>query len=549
MNIRLSTLPVVRRRRPILALIAAGMVTVAGCGGQTPRPAGAPADASQWITSTPPAKGALDSVTWNLLLEPAKLDPAESANYGESVVLSNLCESLQTLNPDFSISDGMARLTANEDRTELVYTIDPKARFWDGKPVTGEDAAYSLTRVWKPTGVPYWSSYFSAVKSIEATGEREVTLTLRHADLLLEKLMATSAGAVVEKAHSKAHPALGTPKSPPMCSGPYRFVSWKAGSSVTIERDDAYWRGVTAKTKKIVFSFLQGDATQTTALTGDAVQGMFQPPFTGLGRLKEHGNVYYGKTLLTFYLIPSKKPGPLQDVRIRKALFLALDRTAVAGTAFSGAALPARSLVPDTAYGGVTPARSEGTGGSAAELEQAKELVRQAGSPKQPIVLVAATGITESMNQTLQALVEAGKAIGLNMVFKPITLGQYYGMFGDPKGWQAVDGDGFGSQWNLPVADPLAQFHIWGAPDDASNYGGFTDQQAAELIGRARAASDAGARDRLMSQADRRLFDQLPWLPIVEVASTVYLNREVTGPPASFVNWYYPWAAHLGAAK
>jgi hypothetical protein len=38
----------------------------------------------------------------------------------------------------------------------------------------------------------------------------------------------------------------------------------------------------------------------------------------------------------------------------------------------------------------------------------------------------------------------------------------------------------------------------------------------------------------------------MPWIPVVDVASTPYLNKEVTGPPASFVYWWYPWAADLG---
>lgn len=534
-------------RSPI-ALIVVSALALSACGGRA-APTSNPANQSDWLVSTPAAKGPVDTVAWNLLLEPAKLDPAESQNYGESTVLANLCESLQTLNPDFSIGDGLAHLTAGPGRTKLIYTIDPKATFWDGKPVTGEDAAYSLTRTWKPTGIPYWNGYFDAVRTIQATGPREVTVTLSHPDLLLEKILATSAGGIVEKAYSQAHKGFGNPATPPMCSGPYRFVSWKAGSNLVIERNDAYWRGATARTRKIVFSFLQGDATQTTALTGGAVQGMFNPPFTALGQLRQHGDIYLGKTLLTFYLVPTRKPGPLQDARIRKALFLALDRKAVADTVFSGAAVPSRTMLPTSTYAGATPATSAGTGGSAAELQQAKDLVRQAGSPQQQIVLAANTGISESLTQTLQALVEAGKAIGLNIAFKPVTLGEFYGLFGDPNGWKAVNADAFGSQWNQPVADPLAQFKIWGTPDDPSNYGGFTDQQVAALAEQAGASGDPQARNQILAQADQQLFDQMPWIPVVDVASTLYLSKALTGPPASFVNWYYPWATLLGSTN
>ena len=99
---------------------------------------------------------------------------------------------------------------------------------------------------------------------------------------MAKPVMSTSAGGVVEKAYSEQHPDFGTPKTPPMCSGPYELVSWKSGSKIVLERNDSYWAGTKAK---------------------------------------------YGKSLLTFYLIPTHKDGPLQDPRIRKALFLALNRT------------------------------------------------------------------------------------------------------------------------------------------------------------------------------------------------------------------------------
>ncbi|MFF4630098.1 ABC transporter substrate-binding protein [Streptomyces griseorubiginosus] len=540
------------RRRTVQGAAVTAVLALAAtaCGGAPAAKKEAPSSRS-WATTTPKAAGGLDTVNWNLILEPTTLDPQQANNYGVNDVLSNMCESLQTLNPDFSISDGLASLKAEQGGKHLVYSIDAKARFWDGQPVTGADAAFSLTRAWHPSAqqTPAYSQYFNAVTDIKATGPREVTVDLKHPDLLFQKMMATFAGSVVEARYSKAHPDFGKPTVPPMCSGPYTLKSWKTGSSLTLERNEKYWRGVTARTRQLVFSFLQGDSSQTRALTGGAIQGMYQPPTSALSTLGKHGKVYYGKSLLSFYLIPSAKPGPLQDVRIRKALFLALNRTAVAGTAFGGAAVASRSMVPGDAYGPVTATKSDGTGGSADELAQAKKLVKEAGSPKGKIVLAGAPAVSDSLTQTLQAIAEAGQKIGLNTVYKPVTLGQFYDLFSGPKGWHTTGADAFGSQWNLPVADPQAQFSVWGNPHDPSNYSQFTDATASKLIQQADAAGDAGKRDALLAQADKRLFDQLPWIPVVDVANALYLNDSVTGPPASFVQWYSPWAQQLGAAK
>lgn len=528
-----------------LAAASAVALTLTGCSGSQAAPA--PAE-SAWQTTTPTATGAVDSVSWNLLLEPKSLDPSDAMNYGENTVIANLCESLLTQNPDFTIAPGLATLSANADRTVLTLDIDPKATFWDGTPVTGDDAAYSLTRVWHPPVTSAWVGYFAAVTDIAATGDRQVTITLDHADLLLEEVLSTTAGVVLKRSAAEAvGDTLGTAGAPPMCSGPYRFGEWKQGSQLTIERNDTYWRGTEPLVREVVFTFLQGDATQTTALSGGAVQGMYNAPFTGLAQLAKSGQVIYGESPLTFFVTPTRKEGPLQDPRIRRALFLALDRAAVAKTAFAGAAVPARSLLSASTYGDVTATRSEGTGGSEKELDEARALVKDAGSPSDKIVIAAFTGISQSMNQTLQALVEAGQKIGLNIEFSSITLGEYYGLFGSPEGWKAIDADAFGLQDFVPVADPLALYARWRTPDNGENYGGFTNPELSAQIATASAEPDAAKRAALLSALDAALAEQMPWIPVTNVANVLYMDGKLTGPPASFVNFFTPWAAQLGA--
>lgn len=539
-----------RKSRPLLALAAFVSTAVAGCssGGAPATHQSGAGKGSSWVTTTPAANGQLASVRWNLLLEPGPLDPAVADNYGENTVLANLCESLMSQRPDFSVGPGLGTLKANADRTQLVYSIDPKARFWDGKPVTATDAAYSLMRAWKPAnGQPAWTTYFDAVRTIKATGPEQVTVTLKHPDLLFEEIMSTGAGEVVERAATEASGGkIGSPNTPPMCSGPYKFVHWRPGADLTIERNENYWRGVTAKTKQITFTFLQGDAATTNALVAGAVQGMYNPPWSALQQLPQYGKLYDGRSLLTFYLIPTAKKGPLQDPRIRKALFLATDRAGVARVAFNRGAAPARTLLPRDSYGAVKPTASTGTGGSAAELKQAKALVAQAGSPKQPIILAGTPAISDSLVQSLQALAEAGQRIGLDVQYKSVTLDQFYGFFGGGNAWKAVNADGFGSQWNAPVADPMSMYTLWSDPKGFLNYGQFADSTATGLVQKAAGEADAATRAATLAQVDARLAGELPWIPVVDVANVLFLGKGITGAPASQTNWFSPWATGLG---
>ena len=506
-------------------------------------------DPSHWISTTPAATRDVASVNWNLLLEPQSLDPAQSNNYTNEVV-ANLCEGLQTLQPDFSVTTGLATFHA-AGGTRLVYDINPRARFWDGKPVTAQDAVFSLKRVIDGPGQAWWDpAYFSAVKSVTATGRLQVTVTLRRPDALFNELMATSAGAVQEAAFVNAHHGtVGTPKTGIMCSGPYRYVSWTSGEQIVIARNDSYWRGVTAKVKKLTFSFLQGDATESTALLGNAIQGMYNAPYTILKRLAQHGHLYYGKSLLEFLVTPTTKPGPLQNPLIRHALFMALNRAAVASSAFGGAAVAARTMLPPDAYAGVRSSASAGTGGSAAELAQARKLVRQAGSPKQQIILAMDPGITDSATATMEALAQAGHSIGLTTVFKSVTLGQYYGLFQGGNGWKPVNADGFAEQSYPPVADSLSEYQTLTSTKDPSNIGRWSDPAFNRLVAQASAEQNAGKRAALLARIDAIAYQQMPFIPIVDVSNTLYMGPGLTGAPAAFTDFFSPWAATLGASK
>ncbi|MEO7123729.1 MAG: hypothetical protein ABI400_11555, partial [Lacisediminihabitans sp.] len=207
----------------------------------------------------------------------------------------------------------------------------------------------------------------------------------------------------------------------------------------------------------------------------------------------------------------------------------------------------AQSLLPRSAYEGVKPTISASTGGSEEDLKLARKLVRAAGSPKEKIVIAAFTGITQSMNQTLQALVEAGTKIGLNIEFKSITEADFYALYSGPDGWKQSNADAFGTQDYIPVADPFALYSRWGTVDNEENYGGFVDKTLSEQIATAGLTADTTTRDHLLSLLDAALYKKMPWIPIVNVSNVLYMQKGLTGPPASFVDLFYPWAADLGA--
>jgi peptide/nickel transport system substrate-binding protein len=128
-----------------------------------------------------------------------------------------MCESLLLQKADGAIVPGLASLSTPTQKT-LVFTINPKATFWDGHPVTPADVVYSLDRQMNPSLGGFYGQVFSRVKTIEQTGQDQVTITLNQPDYWLEGELSSMAGVVIEKAYAQQEGKnYGTPARSPAC--------------------------------------------------------------------------------------------------------------------------------------------------------------------------------------------------------------------------------------------------------------------------------------------------------------------------------------------
>ena len=84
-------------------------------------------------------------------------------------------------------------------------------------------------------------------------------------------------------------------------------------------------------------------------------------------------------------------------------------------------------------------------------------------------------------------------------------------------------------------------------PGALFNYGGYTNDEVADLLTRAKAETDPTTRAKLVVEIQDIFVRDLPWIPLVAPSVRVFENNQLTGAPKSFVYLNYPWAADLGA--
>ena len=542
-----------RRSRRAAALALAPIVALAlgACGGRSQESGDRTVTGAKLSVTTPPPTGQVDRVTWSLYAEPQSLDWVYGYDYPPNTVLANLCESLMRIRADFSTVPNLAEKAEQRDPRTWVYTIRRGVRFHSGAEMTPDDVVFSLKRHMDPDVGSYWTTAFTNVRSIEKTGAHEVTVRLRQPDALFNQVMAVPPGVVERKgAVQSAGKDYGGPDEGVDCTGPFSFGSWQKGQSITLRRFEGYWdKSRMARARTLRFSFIQDPAARVNSLLSGAVDGTYAPPASGIAKLQRSGvgDIYRGPQTSTMNLIVADLEGPLADVRIRRALSKAIDRRGFLEAALNGIGEPSKAVASKLTWGQQARDIYQRAWDALPSAEQdvagAKRLVQEAGAPSEPIVLAAnaADATVQILANEVQA---AGKRIGLQVRIRTVPADAYGALFGDAKARKGVDL--FWTTWYADIADPLQIYQNWESQSFA-NYAGWKDPAYDRLIARALAEQDPVERARLVVQAQRKVTEQLLWIPIAQVPNTVFMNKRITGAPATNAYLYEPWGAQLGA--
>ncbi|WP_435745381.1 ABC transporter substrate-binding protein [Nocardioides sp. SYSU DS0663] len=548
------------RRLGVLATLslATALTACSGSGGSD-GPGGTSGEGlTDLITTTEPAAGELESASWNLPFgEPASLDPIKAFNYPENTVVANLCEGLMVMEPDYTITPNLAEsFEVDEDGTEYVYQLRDDVTFWDGTPMTAEDVVFSLKRHLDPDEGSYWASdaVSGNVESIEKTGEHEVTVSLGAPDHTFNSYMATPLGVVVDEQQRKqAGQAYGNPKAGVMCTGPFSVGAWNSGQNITLDANEDYWNeDRMPKVSELTIEFIVDPAAITNALVSGAVDGSYDVPLSAVPQLEaaDSGELYLGSSLQLAAIIATGD-GPLGDPAVRKALWTATNKSALADTVYEGTATASRSLVPDGgwSYGAdAFSAAREELPPVEPDLEAAKAILEEAGDVdlSQPIT-IAYPSERSFYADIISELARAGEELGLTVEPQGVPSAQFGAFFSDPKAREGYGG--FVTTNYMDVPDPLVFLRTIVGADGSQNFSDYENAEIDALIQEAEGTRDEDERAELVAEIEALAMTDLPWLPLVDPAVRLYMNERVTGVPASFVYLYYPWAADLGAAE
>ena len=511
-------------------------------------------------TYTPAPKGELANVVWDLPIgEPVPLDPTKDWNPSENEVLAQMCDSLFRINAAMQIVPDLAESYSHPNPLTWVYNIRPGVKFWDGKPLTGKDVAYSLERQINPAvGSVYLQPVGVMIAGVKQTGPLQVTVTTHKPNVLVNEMMGTGMGVVTEEAFTKAAGNnYGNPQTGVMCTGPFEFKSWTPGQQIVLVRNPHYWdAALEPKVARVTFKFVTDSSTLTDALLTGEIDGTYDAPGSSVTELRNTpaGHLYVGPATDLAGLV-AIGGNTNRETRILGALSLAINRPALAKVGYSGAAAPIYSSsvfpihYPQAApvYQAYNQELSKEFGQRTVNLQEARRLVAQVGKITKPLTMVYTAGITtESVVAT--AIVAEAQAVGIPMQAVPLQPAAVNALYLSPAARKNYDLLLSFELWT-DMTDPLEAMAVNTLPGPTNLSRWTLPPAALREFNEANATLNPTKRAELTVAVDKVVVKSNRYIPLLYTPERMFLGKRITGPSASWpYAFHYPWTTQLGAA-
>lgn len=533
-----------------LVLVAIVAIGATGCGSSSN------SSSTTEGRTTPPAKGPIDNVTWNLPYgEPPSLDYIQDAYYPGVTVITNLCDQLyKTDQRTGKISPDLATAVKKVGDKQLIYTIRSGVKFWDGSELTPKDVVASLLRS-QNNPASGEGAFFRNVSSIQQTGAHEVTVNFSQPDPMFEKEMQSSPmGSVASAAYmSQKGASFGTPTGGIMCSGPYKLTSWEPGNQIVTTANPDYWdKSVKPLANTVTYKFVANSTALVNGLSSGDIDGSFEVPPAAIPKLQstDSGRLSYGASTQNWMIIPIS--GPMSNADVRRALSLSLDRKAMLDSIFDGKGNVVTTFEPPTTWGyarDTFESAARNIPGATPNIDEAKQLVAQAGPAAQGPIVMAIQSDSQVQQQMAIAIQAAAKEVGLNVQIKPVSAEAISNAELQPEARKGFDALLFDNYFNIP--DPLDEAFFFVGSDTTLAYlnlVGYHNDAVNKTLDASAVQSDPQKRAQLYTQAEAQWIgkDQA-LIPLVNPDEISYGNNRITGYPTVFPYYGFPWAAFVGA--
>jgi len=448
--------------------------------------------------------------------EPDTLDPATSSIYTGAQVYEGIFSKLIDMDENGNFVPDLATSWTQDDDTTWTFKLVDNASFHNGEKLTSADVKYSFERILDPNTASAYAGLYDQIASIDTPDATTVVFHLKSVfGPFLTNLVAN--GEIVNQKAIES----GDPSRQPVGSGPFEFVEWVQGDHITVKKNPNYFKPGLPHLDTVVFRFLPVDQSRIDGLAAGELDWVDAVPLQQVPTLSKDPRFTYLSSPVAGipdFLAINTKLAPFDDVRVRQAVALAVDREAIKAFAYLGTGEAGTTEMP-TGSSWYDP---EGIFAAKQDIAAAKQLMAEAGHADGLTIEYLGLPQYPELLKTGQVVREQLKAIGITMNIKQVDVSVWFDAF--VKGEYQIT-----SAYQERSIDPDNFYSLVIKSGGPINTTGYSNPDVDKLIVEAAASTDVEKRKALYRQIRELVTKDAP-IVFVHFETLHYLmNKNVEG--------------------
>jgi oligopeptide transport system substrate-binding protein len=487
---------------------------------------GAPTRPAGGNTPTPAPPRSPDSLLLPFVGgDPPTLDPAVAQDSTSAEVIVEIYSGLVTIDKDLKVVPDIAESwTVSDDKKTYTFKLRADAKFHDGKAVTAQDFKYSIERAADPaTESPVADSYLGDIVGVQQKLRRQATdvsgvkvvddltvaITIDAPKTYFLAKLTYPTAFIVDKANVDSGGRTWYLK--PNGTGPFKLNNYAFGQQIELGRNDAFYGTPKPQVKTITLSISGGsfmtryennelDSTFVSVVDIDRVLDTTNPLNKELTIAPKFSIDYIGFNVT--------KP-PFDDVKVRQAFNMAIDKKTIADVVLKKTAQPAYGVLPPK-----FPGFNDSLKGLTYNPDMAKQLIKDSkygDVSKLPEITLYISGAGGSAGPETQAIVEMIKQnIGVDVSIQQQEFAAFLGELNKrPNSFQM-----YSIGWIADYPDPQDFLDILFHGTSLDNHTGYNNPVLNKLLEDARVETDSKKRIDQYQQAEQIIVTDAVWIPL-----------------------------------